>query len=69
MPWQHTPYLNNGGGRGCDSVAEGMTQTEVAERVGLTRARVQQIEHHGIRAIWRMQVSERFRRQREGQMR
>ena len=64
MPWQHTPIRSE---RGCNFLAEGMTQTEVADVLGLTQCRVKQVESNGIRAIWRMQVSERFRRQREAQ--
>lgn len=63
MPWQHTPcVLNNSGG--CESLGEGMTQAEVALLLGLTCRRVQQVENNGIRAIWRMQVSQRLRNKR-----
>jgi len=56
--------LNNGAAHGADGLAEWMTQREVAAKLGISAMAVAHVEYRAVRAIWRMQVSTRFRRKR-----
>jgi len=51
------------------SVAEGLSQHEVARRVGISHITVAQVELRAVRSLWRTQINAEVRARKIGQVR